>query len=100
MGVKAFEELALKSPNDKKLYRLCTLNNGLQALLIHDPEINAAKQNPEETNTELQHAVEPSDEDVESLMEDDDEDDEGSEEVHQFNPQRHRRCQQSGSWHI
>ncbi len=82
MGVKAFEELALKSPNDKKLYRLCTLTNGLQALLIHDPEINAADPDSEQANTDRAHAVEPSDDDAESLMDDDEDDDEeGSEEV-------------------
>lgn len=29
----------IKSPNDKKLYRLITLENGLTALLLHDPDI-------------------------------------------------------------
>ncbi|XP_062013891.1 nardilysin-like [Rosa rugosa] len=33
------DDIVIKSPNDKKLYRLIKLENGLTALLIHDPEI-------------------------------------------------------------
>jgi hypothetical protein len=32
----------LKSPNDRKSYRRITLESGLVALLIHDPEVAAA----------------------------------------------------------
>ena len=66
------EELSLKSPNDKKLYRLCRLPNGLQALLVHDPEINAVA-SQQAANGAPPHAVEPSDEDVDSLMSGDEE---------------------------
>ncbi|XP_004300711.1 PREDICTED: insulin-degrading enzyme-like [Fragaria vesca subsp. vesca] len=33
------DDIVIKSPNDKKLYRLITLENGLTALLLHDPDI-------------------------------------------------------------
>lgn len=33
------DDLVIKSPNDKRLYRVIELDNGLCGLLIHDPEI-------------------------------------------------------------
>ncbi|OIV95653.1 hypothetical protein TanjilG_01447 [Lupinus angustifolius] len=33
------DDVVLKSPNDRRLYRLVELQNGLRALLVHDPEI-------------------------------------------------------------
>ncbi|KAK4492122.1 hypothetical protein RD792_002919 [Penstemon davidsonii] len=33
------DDVVVKSPNDKRLYRFIQLNNGLCALLVHDPEI-------------------------------------------------------------
>lgn len=41
MGRSTFssDDIVIKSPNDKRLYRLIELENGLTALLIHDPEI-------------------------------------------------------------
>lgn len=33
------DDVVLKSPNDRRLYRLIHLPNGLRALLVHDPEI-------------------------------------------------------------
>lgn len=33
------DDIVIKSPNDNKLYRLITLENGLTALLLHDPDI-------------------------------------------------------------
>ncbi|EFN52789.1 hypothetical protein CHLNCDRAFT_138430 [Chlorella variabilis] len=74
--MKATEELLLKSPADKKFYRLCTLDNGLQALLIHDPEINECCQQEEEGGAVQGHAEEASDEEVDSLLSGED----GSEE--------------------
>ena len=53
--------LTLKSPNDPKAYRLCTLPNGLQALLVHDPEIGKQQAAPG-------HAEEPTEEDMDDLL--------------------------------
>ncbi|KAJ1422926.1 Peptidase M16, zinc-binding site [Sesbania bispinosa] len=36
------DDVVLKSPNDRRLYRLIHLQNGLRALLVHDPEAAAA----------------------------------------------------------
>ena len=64
-----------KSPNDRKAYRLHTLPNGLQALLVHDPEIG--REAAPAAGARL--AAEASDSDVDSLMSGDE--DEGSSEV-------------------
>ncbi|CAK7323528.1 unnamed protein product [Dovyalis caffra] len=37
--VSRSDDVVIKSPNDKKLYRVIELDNGLCALLVHDPEI-------------------------------------------------------------
>nr|XP_004296020.2 PREDICTED: insulin-degrading enzyme-like [Fragaria vesca subsp. vesca] len=41
MGRPTFtsDDTVIKSPNDKRLYRLIKLENGLTALLIHDPDV-------------------------------------------------------------
>ncbi|XP_050368324.1 nardilysin-like [Argentina anserina] len=41
MGRPTFssDDVVIKSPNDKRLYRLIELENGLTALLIHDPDV-------------------------------------------------------------
>ncbi|KAL4440115.1 hypothetical protein ABPG75_003116 [Micractinium tetrahymenae] len=67
------EPLTLKSPNDAKLYRLAVLDNGLQALLVHDPEIGQQQQQQNEQAAEPgaapgRDALEGSDEDVDSLL--------------------------------
>ncbi|KAF5744448.1 nardilysin-like isoform X1 [Tripterygium wilfordii] len=33
------DDIVIKSPNDRRLYRVIELKNGLNALLVHDPEI-------------------------------------------------------------
>jgi nardilysin len=40
-AVSRDDELVVKSPSDKRSYRLLRLANGLCALLVHDPEIYA-----------------------------------------------------------
>lgn len=75
------EPLTLKSPNDAKLYRLVVLDNGLRALLVHDPEIGQQQhvQQAVEPGAALgRDALEGSDEDVDSLLSGD-EDESGSE---------------------
>ncbi len=76
------EQLTLKSPNDAKLYRLVVLDNGLQALLVHDPEIGQQHQHIEQLAqpgaAPGRDALEGSDEDVDSLLSGD-EDESGTE---------------------
>lgn len=65
----------MKSPNDKRLYRLIKLDNGLTALLVHDPEIGEAQLSKDSKRTE-----EAEEEDEEEEDEDEDEDDEDDED--------------------
>ena len=53
------------SPADRKSYRLVVLGNGLQALLVHDPEAAAAAAPAAGAG---HGALEPGDEDVDSLL--------------------------------
>lgn len=48
------DDIVIKSPNDKRLYRLIKLENGLTALLIHDPKI--CPQGEPEHSTDLVEA--------------------------------------------
>ncbi|KAF1891133.1 hypothetical protein Lal_00001272 [Lupinus albus] len=67
------DDVVLKSPNDRRLYRLLQLQNGLRALLVHDPEIYP--QGPPKYDAQNDEDEEDEDED-----EDDDEDEEEYEE--------------------
>ncbi|RDX92289.1 Nardilysin-like protein, partial [Mucuna pruriens] len=77
MGVKeeptvtfSSDDVVLKSPNDRRFYRLIHLANGLRALLVHDPEIY-----PEGPPKLVSNDDEVEDDDDDG--DDDDEDDEG-----------------------
>ncbi|GAV58620.1 Peptidase_M16 domain-containing protein/Peptidase_M16_C domain-containing protein [Cephalotus follicularis] len=72
------DEIVIKSPNDKRLYRVIELHNGLCALLVHDPDIGDLEQETAHRDFE----EEDDDEDDEDFDEDDDceeDDDEQSE---------------------
>lgn len=80
------DNVVVKSPNDRRLYRFIQLENGLSALLVHDPEIypdgcpkasESAEQSQEE-DEECEEEEEDEDEDEEEGEEGDD--DEGEEE--------------------
>lgn len=79
-----------KSPNDGRLYRSLRLPNGINVLLIHDPEAASAAgtaQAGDGTAAGHTHATEPHDEELDSLVSSSDgesgsdDDEEGSEEV-------------------
>ncbi|KAI9118671.1 hypothetical protein K1719_011003 [Acacia pycnantha] len=79
MGGPTFssDDIVIKSPNDRRLYRLLELENGLRALLVHDPEIYPegppkALPSDDEENEE--------DEEEEDGSEEEDGDEDGSEE--------------------
>jgi len=72
--VSRSDDVVIKSPNDKRLYRVIELENGLCALLVHDPEIYPDGV-PDESGT-----VEYRENDVEEEEDDDDEDDDEEEE--------------------
>lgn len=69
------DDVVLKSPNDRRLYRLIHLPNGLRALLVHDPEIypeGPPKHAPNEDEVE----EEEEDDEEDGEYDDDDDDDE------------------------
>ena len=72
--VSKSDTTVIKSPNDKRLYRVLHLTNGLCAVLVHDPEIFSAGESSE---TLTDNEEEGSDESSYSEGEDDDEDMEG-----------------------
>ena len=79
------DDIVIKSPNDSRLFRLIELENGLQALLVHDPEIYPdgrpkSLENGHEINEDLDEEEEDEDEDEEDDEEDEDDDDEEEEE--------------------
>ncbi|XVF46119.1 hypothetical protein PTKIN_Ptkin03bG0001100 [Pterospermum kingtungense] len=87
-GVKySSDSVVIKSPNDRRLYRIVQLHNGLVALLVHDPQIysdglpqhshfpEAEDQDDDDDEEEEEEEEEDEDED-----EDDADDDKQSEE--------------------
>lgn len=68
------DDVVIKSPTDRRLYRLVKLRNGLSALLVHDPEIYP------DGPPELVKTSESSDEEEQRSDDDDEEEEEGSEE--------------------
>ncbi|KAL0435096.1 UNVERIFIED_CONTAM: Nardilysin-like [Sesamum radiatum] len=85
------DDVVVKSPNDRRLYRFIRLSNGLCALLVHDPEIYsdqpAGETKPENMESELEEEDEEEDgeEEDEDEEEDDDEEDEDEEENEEVN---------------
>ncbi|GKV20787.1 hypothetical protein SLEP1_g30857 [Rubroshorea leprosula] len=81
------DDVVIKPPNDRRLYRVIQLHNGLCALLVHDPEIypdglpEASNSDPEEEDQDEEEEEEDeggdSDEEFQEEEEDDDDDDDG-----------------------
>ncbi|CAJ1960573.1 unnamed protein product [Sphenostylis stenocarpa] len=87
MGMKGASDddhVVLKSPNDRRLYRLLHLPNGLRALLVHDPEIypeGPPKHAPNEDEVEEEEEEEDEDDgEGEEEYDDDDEEEEADDE--------------------
>lgn len=88
------DDIVIKSPNDRRLYRVIQLDNGLSALLVHDPEIYPGGP-PHRDNSEAEDMEceddgdgeetedgsegEDDEEDYDDEDEDEDEDEEGEE---------------------
>ncbi|KAJ6361050.1 hypothetical protein OIU77_004976 [Salix suchowensis] len=81
--VSRSDDVVIKSPNDKRLYRVIELENGLCALIVHDPEIYPDGV-PDEARTvediENDDGEEEDDDDADDGDDDDDDDDEEEEE--------------------
>ncbi|OWM66636.1 hypothetical protein CDL15_Pgr010287 [Punica granatum] len=87
MGCSTFssDDIVIKSPNDRRFYRLIRLDNGLSALLIHDPDIcpdgdGASPNSTDCSDPELEGGEDADDEDNDYPGSDDFDEDEYSEE--------------------
>ena len=74
------DDVVLKSPNDRRLYRLIHLSNGLQALLVHDPEIYPQGPPPEPQHEDDEEEEEDEDEEEDDEEEEEEEGDEDNED--------------------
>jgi nardilysin len=74
--VASYDDVVIKSPNDRRSYRILHLPNGLFALLVHDPEIYSDKY---PSQSESQQAPEE-DEDMEEVGSDNEEEEEEAED--------------------
>ena len=79
------DDVVIKSPNDRRLYRLLRLDNGLTALLVHDPEVFAggppdADAGYESDGMDCDSDDEHYDNDEQCSNEDDDDDDDDEED--------------------
>lgn len=80
------DDIVIKSPNDCRLYRYIQLENGLCALIVHDPEIypdGALEPSKAPANTEEEEGEEEADdkeEEEEGEYSEDDEDEEEEDE--------------------
>lgn len=79
------DNLVKKSPNDRRLYRYLQLQNGLSALLVHDPQIypppgNLNSEEDDEDDDEDDDDYDDDEDDDEDDEDDDDEDDEDEED--------------------
>ncbi|KAL3850535.1 hypothetical protein ACJIZ3_012417 [Penstemon smallii] len=77
------DDVVVKSPNDKRLYRFIQLTNGLCALLVHDPEIyldepsgSGKPENSGDDEGDDEDEVEEGDSEEDSGEEDDDDEEE------------------------
>lgn len=80
--VLSSDDVVVKSPTDRRLYRFVQLPNGLCALLVHDPQIYSDEPSGDgkAENTEDEDDDEDEDEDDEDEDEDEDDDEEDEEE--------------------
>ena len=72
------DDIVIKSPNDRRLYRYIQLPNGLCALLVHDPDIYAdGPPKSVATNSDDDEDEDEEDEDDDDMDEDEEDDDDG-----------------------
>uniref|UniRef100_A0A6N2MFF6 Peptidase M16 N-terminal domain-containing protein n=1 Tax=Salix viminalis TaxID=40686 RepID=A0A6N2MFF6_SALVM len=77
--VSRSDDVVIKSPNDKRLYRVIELENGLCALLVHDPEIYPDGV-PDEIPDEARTVEDSENDDGEEEDDDDDDADDGDDD--------------------
>ncbi|KAL6902039.1 hypothetical protein ACP4OV_004915 [Aristida adscensionis] len=105
-AVSRDDELVIKSPSDKRSYRVLRLANGLCALLVHDPEIYAdGYPNPEgskpsevvEMREEDEDDEEDDGDDEEYSDEEEDEEEDGEDEEEEDGSEPKRRKEKGGA---
>lgn len=83
-GVVTFssDDVVLKPPNDRRLYRLIRLSNGLEAILVHDPQIypDGPPSLPLNEDDDNDEEHEQEEEEEEGEEDDEEEGDEGDED--------------------
>ncbi|XP_020576431.1 nardilysin-like [Phalaenopsis equestris] len=79
MVVRSLDNVVIKSPTDRRSYRVLHLPNGLTAVLVHDPDIfpDGALQGDSEADTRTQALVSDDDSMEDDDNSDDEEDNEG-----------------------
>lgn len=80
MGHRVSESVVIKSPTDRRSYRIIHLSNGLTALLVHDPEINPDGFTPQEESNGRAVGADVEEGDEDGDLEEDGEDDFDEEE--------------------
>lgn len=78
-GYSFRDDVVIKSPTDRRLYRILRLSNGLTAILVHDPEI-FPQSDAQSLKEEEEDEVMEEDEDDDDGEEEDEEEDEDEEE--------------------
>lgn len=86
------DDIVIKSPTDRRLYRYVQLHNGLCALLVHDPEIC---EHSSTGNTEDEDEEEDDDEEEGEDSEEDDDAEEFEGEGDEENEKGERGAQQT-----
>ena len=83
-AVSSLDSVVVKSPNDRRVYRVIELENGLSALLIHDPDIYLDGSAADGQNTDGDQMDEDGEEDSDGSYEDEEmegDEDEDEDEV-------------------
>ncbi|CAH8354392.1 unnamed protein product [Eruca vesicaria subsp. sativa] len=76
-AVSTLDNVVVKSPNDRRLYRVIELENGLSALLIHDPDIYPEGYAADQVDEDDEDGEEEEEDSDGSYEDDEDEDEDG-----------------------
>ncbi|XP_071715471.1 nardilysin-like [Rutidosis leptorrhynchoides] len=92
------DDIVIKSPNDRRLYRYIQLSNGLCALLVHDPDIYAGglpeTSKPDgEIDDDSDDGEEDEDDDEEESGDDEEDDDDDEDEDDEGNEEKNNAAQ-------
>lgn len=93
------DSVVIKPPNDRRLYRVIELHNGLVALLVHDPQIypDGLSQDSHLLVKSEPEAEEDEDDEDEDGDEDDDEEDEDEDEEDEEEEEEEKQIEDKSS---